>query len=175
MNLQNALHAARVRSKKTLDITHVFRRGREYFVVENALFIDAYLSKTLVASCDARGHFYRKPGGGKSLDMIVEPESIVISPQAARKAELAGEELDPSWLVLDWEEVCHVKGWFHGGIWVSYRPTRDTSRWVCVERKRPFLATRPGSDRQIASSTKLANVVAAAERYRAKNDQEIKP
>lgn len=40
---------------------------------------------------------------------------------------------------VEWTSVCHTRTMF---LWIHHQARRDTSRWVSVERKRPFVVTR---------------------------------
>jgi len=96
-------------------------------------------------------------------------QPIYILPCAARAAGTSKEWLDQHGTALDtpvreWTAICH------GGdmIYIQHLPRRDTSRWVTVDRKRPYLVKswvkgRSGTySREFGASKTLAGALKLA-------------
>lgn len=87
---------------------------------------------------------------------------ILIDPYAARQGDLpAGWEPQ----VRAWTKVCHDRTLRNRGLWIDYDATRDTSRWVCVERKRPFTVRRMSDLSIVTASKTLEGALKLAMKY----------
>lgn len=75
---------------------------------------------------------------------------IIISTAAASRVRLSD---DQKALVRPWESFCHDKKVRQFALYVDYSAIRDTSRWKCAKRERPFVV-RSASTLDVLTSSK---------------------